>query len=172
MGMKLELTVVVAVLRVVVSIIVISYIGLFIISHFDFILLALKQFFFIFHAFYILVWIPMLDETDNGVECSSTDLHVEKELNLLACKEEARKLDFNFIRHSNLTLDVTNGTEISHNMTEKNSMTETNNITETNMTENRITELCQIYRSCDETIPSIDGNTYQYSGKSYVYIKN
>ena len=44
MGMKLELTVVVAVLRVGVSIIVISFIELFIISYFDFIL-ALKSFF-------------------------------------------------------------------------------------------------------------------------------
>ena len=114
----------------------------------------------------------MLDETDKGLECSITDLHVEKELDLLACKEEARKLDFKFIRHSNLTVHVTNGTEMSYNMTETNSMTETNNITETNMTEYSITDLCQIYRSCDETIPSIDGNTYQYSGKSYVYIKN
>ena len=43
MGMKLELTVVVAVLRVVVSIIVIIYIKLFTISYFD--LLAMKSFF-------------------------------------------------------------------------------------------------------------------------------
>ena len=169
MGMKLELTVVVAVLRVVVSIVVIIYIELFIISS-D--LLALKSFFPNFHAFYILVWIHMLDETDKGLECSSTDLHVEKELDLLACKEEARKLDFKFIRHSNLTVHVTNGTEMSYNMTETKSTTETNNITETNMTEYSITDLCQIYRSCDEIIPSTDGNTYQYSGKSYVYIKN
>ena len=42
MGMKLELTVVVAVLRVVVSIIVIIYIKLFTISYFD---LAMKSFF-------------------------------------------------------------------------------------------------------------------------------
>ena len=134
-------------------------------------LLALKSCFPNCHAFYILVWIHMLDETDKGLECSITDLHVEKELDLLACKEEARKLDFKFIRHSNLTVHVTNGTEMSYNMTETNNMTATNNITETNMTENWITELCQIYRSCDETIPSIDGNTYQYSGKSDVYIK-
>ena len=114
----------------------------------------------------------MLDETDKGLECSSTDLHVEKELDLLACKEEARKLDFNFVRLSNVTIDVTNGTEMSYNMTETNSMTETNNITETNMTEYSITDLCQIYKSCDETIPSTDGNTYQYSSKSYMYIEN
>ena len=47
MGMKLELTVVVAVLRVVVSIVVIIYIELFIISYFDFILLAVKSVFLI-----------------------------------------------------------------------------------------------------------------------------
>ena len=109
----------------------------------------------------------MLDEKDKGLECSSTDLYVEKELDLLACKEEARKLDFDFVRHSNLTIDVTNGTEM---MTETNSTTETNNITETNMTEYSITDLCQIYKSCDEIISSTDGNTYQYSGKSYLYI--
>ena len=108
----------------------------------------------------------MLDETDKGLECSSTDLHVEKELDLLACKEEARKLDFDFVRHSNMTIDVNNGTEMGSNMTETKSTTETNNITETNMTEYSITDLCQIYKSCDETIPSTDGNTYQYSSKS------
>ena len=113
----------------------------------------------------------MLDETNNGVECSSTDLHVEKELDLLACKEEARKLDFKFIRHSNLTIAVTNETEFSYNMTETKSITETNNITDANMTETSIQDFCQIYRSCDEIIPSTDGNTYQYSSKSYVYKK-
>ena len=113
----------------------------------------------------------MLDEINNGVECSSTDLHVEKELDLLACKEEARKLSFKFIRHSNLTIAVTNGTELSYNMTDTNSMAETNNITDANMTETSIQEFCQIYKSCDETIPSTDGNTYQYSSKSYVYKK-
>ena len=118
-----------------------------------------------------IVWVHLLDETNNGVECISTDLHVEKELDLLACKEEARKLDFKFIRHSNLTIAVTNGTELSYNMTDTNSMAETNNITDANMTETSIQDFCQIYRSCDETIPSIDGDTYQYSGKSYVYIK-
>ena len=113
----------------------------------------------------------MLDETNNGVECSSTDLHVEKELDLLACKEEARKLDFKFIRHSNLTIAVTNGTELSFNVTDTKSMAEKNNITDANMTETSIQEFCQIYRSCDEIIPSTDGNTYQYSSKSYVYKK-
>ena len=113
----------------------------------------------------------MLDETNNGVECISTDLHVEKELDLLACKEEARKLDFKFIRHSNLTMDVTNGTELSYNITDTNSMAETDNITETNTTETSIIDLCQVYKSCDETIPSTNGNTYQYSSKSYVYMK-
>ena len=113
----------------------------------------------------------MLDETNNGVECISTDLHVEKELDLLACKEEARKLDFKFIRHSNSTIAVTNGTELRYNMTDTNSMAETNNITDANMTETSMEDFCQIYRSCDETIPSTDGNTYQYSSKSYVYKK-
>ena len=113
----------------------------------------------------------MLDETNNGVECSSTDLHVEQELDLLACKEEARKLDFKFIRHSNLTIYVTNGTELTYNMTDTNSMTETN-MTLVNVTENSIKDFCQIYKSCEETIPSTDGNTYQYSSKSYMYIEN
>ena len=108
----------------------------------------------------------MLDETNNGVECNSTDLHLEKKLDLLECKEEARKQDLKFIRYSKLTIDLTNGTEISY------SITETNNITETNLTENSINDVCQIYRSCDETIPSTDGNTYQYSSKSYVHMKN
>ena len=47
MGMKLELTVVVAVLRVVVSIIVIMYIELFITSYFDFILFTSNEVFFL-----------------------------------------------------------------------------------------------------------------------------
>ena len=108
----------------------------------------------------------MLDETNNGVECNSTDLRVEKKLDLLECKEEARKQDLKFIRYSKLTIDLTNGTEISY------SITETNNITETNLTENSINDVCQIYRSCDETIPYTDGNTYQYSSKSYVHMTN
>ena len=112
----------------------------------------------------------MLDETNNSVECSSADLHVEKKLDLLACKEEARRLHFKFIRHSNLKSDVTNGTELTYNMTDTNSMTETN-MTLANVTENSIKDFCQIYKSCDETIPSTDGNTYQYSSKSYVYKK-
>ena len=169
MGMKLELTVVVAVLHVVVSIVVIMYIDLFITTYFSFMIEVVL--FSNVHAFHILVWVHLSDETNNGVECSSTDLHVEKELGLLACKEEARKLDFRFIRHSNLTIAVTNGTELSYNMTDTNSMAETNNITETNMTENSIQDFCQIYKSCDETIPSTNGNTYQYSSKSYVYMK-
>ena len=112
----------------------------------------------------------MLDEKNNSVECSSADLHVEKKLDLLACKEEARRLHFKFIRHSNLKSDVTNGTELTYNMTDTNSMTETN-MTLANVTENSIKDFCQIYKSCDETIPSTDGNTYQYSSKSYVYKK-
>ena len=114
----------------------------------------------------------MLDETNNGVECNSTDLRVEKKLDLLECKEEARKQDLKFIRYSKLTIDLTNGTEISYSITETNNVTETNNITETNLTENSINDVCQIYRSCDETIPYTDGNTYQYSSKSYVHMTN
>ena len=108
----------------------------------------------------------MLDETNNGVECNSTNLHVEKKLDLLECKEEARKQDLKFIRYSKLTIDLTNGTEISYSITETNNVTETNNITETNLTENSINDVCQIYRSCDETIPSTDGNNYQYRSNS------
>ena len=118
------------------------------------------------HTFYIIVWMDMLDETNNSVECSSADLHVEKKLDLLACKEEARRLHFKFIRHSNLKSDVTNGTELTYNMTK------TNTITETNLTENSIKDLCQIYRSCDETVPSIEGNTYQYGRKSPMCTKS
>ena len=114
----------------------------------------------------------MLDETNNGLECGITDLHVEKELDLMACKEEARKLDFKFIRHSNLTKDLTHGTGLSYNMTEMNNRTETNNITQTNITENSITDFCQIYRSCDKTVPSTEGDTYEYSSKSHVSIEN
>ena len=165
MAMKLELTVVVAVLHVVVSIVEIMHEELFMISFIEVVPSSNL------HAFYIIVWVHMLDETNNGVECSINDLHVEKELDLLACKEEARKLDFKFIRHSNLTMDVTNGTELSYNITDTNSMAETNNITETNTTETSIIDLCQVYKSCDETIPSTNGNTYQYSSKSYVYKK-
>ena len=102
----------------------------------------------------------MLDETNNSVECGNADLHVEKKLDLLACKEEARKLHFKFIRHSNSKADVTNGTELTYNMTE------TNTTSGTNLTENSINNLCQIYRSCDETVPSVEGNTYQFTRKS------
>ena len=52
----------------------------------------------------------MLDEIDNTLVCSNADLHVEKELDLLTCKDEARRLDFKFIRHKNLTTNATNGT--------------------------------------------------------------
>ena len=108
----------------------------------------------------------MLDEIDNTLVCSNADLHVEKELDLLTCKDEARRLDFKFIRHSNLTTDATNGTELNYNITETN-MTE-RNTTKTNTTENSIQDVCQIYRSCHETIPSTEGNTYQYSSKFYI----
>ena len=159
MGTKLELTVVVAVLHVVVSIIVITYIYMVFYYH-------LSWSFANVHTFYIIVWMDMLDEKNNSVECSSADLHVEKKLDLLTCKEEARRLHFKFIRHSNLKSDVTNGTELTYNMTK------TNTITETNLTENSIKDLCQIYRSCDETVPSIEGNTYQYGRKSPMCTKS
>ena len=105
----------------------------------------------------------MLDEIDNTLVCSNADLHVEKELDLLTCKDEARRLDFKFIRHSHLTTDATNGTELNYNITETN-------MTETNTTESSFQDFCQIYRSCHETIPSTEGNTYQYSSKFYIIL--
>ena len=108
----------------------------------------------------------MLDEVNNMLVCSNADLHVEKELDLVACKDEARSLDFKFIRHSHLTADATNGTELNYNITETN-MAETNT-TKTNTTESSIQDVCQIYKSCHETIPSTEGNTYQYSSKLYI----
>ena len=118
--------------------------------------------------FEIIVWFPMLDEVNNMLVCSNADLHVEKELDLVTCKDEARRLDFEFIRHSKLTTDATNGTELNYNITETN-MTETNT-KKTNTTESYIKDVCQIYRSCHETIPSTEGNTYQYSSKFYIFL--
>ena len=105
----------------------------------------------------------MLDEANNMLVCNNADLHVEKELDLRSCKDEARRLDFKFIRHSNLTTHATNGTGLNYNIAETN-MTETNT-TKMNTTESSIQDVCQIYKSCHETIPSTGGNTYQYSSK-------
>ena len=108
MGMKLELIVEVAVPRVVVSIIVMMYINLVLT------VLSVKNVlsFTNCNDFQIIVWVPMLDEVNNMLVCSNADLHVEKELDLVACKHGARKLDFKFIRHKNLITDATNGTII------------------------------------------------------------
>ena len=159
MAMKLELIVEVAVLRVVVSIIVIMYVNLVFKWHYN--ILSFTN----FNVFQITVWVPMLDEVNNMLVCSNADLHLEKELDLLTCKDEARRLDFKFIRHSNLITDATNGTELNYNSTETNT-------TKTNTTRNSIQDLCQIYRSCQETIPSKEGNTYQYSSKFYVSLSD
>lgn len=93
--------------------------------------------------------------------CSNADLHVEEELDLLTCKDEARRLGFKFIRHSNLTTNATNQTELNYNI-------KGTNMTETDTSESSFQDFCQIYKSCDETIPTTEGNTYQYSSKFYI----
>ena len=103
----------------------------------------------------------MLDEVNNMLVCSNADLQVEKELDLVTCKDEARRLDFKFIRHSNLTTHATNGTELNYNI-------KGTNMTETNKSESSFQDFCQIYKSCDETFPTTEGNTYQYSSKFYI----